>query len=313
MAKKILGLNFGRIKGNCKKFLTAAMEAAEAEARARGEEVEFEVIDMIKKNITHCIGCGACSRMLQSGKQQIKCIQKDDYEAVSDAVLAADGIIVAAPVYVLASVGQMKNFIDRFGPAHDKAYMLFENELREDTEGFVPLNEDCLKRHLVSYISVGGATTQNWVSYGLPAMNLFGMSLNMKVVDQLDAYGSYVPDRQLMLIEQSEKMGRRMVDSLNKKNTEITWESDPGTCPVCHCNEVTMLGGNRVSCPICGIYGDLKVVDGEIKAVFSEKEQARSRLKFTGVLEHQVELNRKDRYPKFDEYVAKFRAIQDEI
>lgn len=36
-------------------------------------------------------------------------------------------------------------------------------------------------------------------------------------------------------------------------------------------------------------------------------------MKFTGVMEHQVELNRRDRYPKFDEYVAKFRAMQDEM
>ena len=36
-------------------------------------------------------------------------------------------------------------------------------------------------------------------------------------------------------------------------------------------------------------------------------------MKFTGVLEHQVEQRRKDRYPRFDEYVAKFRAMQDEM
>lgn len=311
--KKILGLNFGRVNGNCRKFLNAAMDAAKKEAENKGEEIEFEIVNAMKLKIAHCIGCGYCSRKLQDGKSMISCVQKDDYEGLSDKVLAADGIILAAPVYVLGPTGQLKNFIDRFGPAHDKAYMLFENALREDTPGDVPLPKDCLKRHLVSYISVGGATTQNWVSYGLPGMNLFGMSLNMKVVDQLDAYGSYVPDRQKMLLAQSEQMGRRMVDSLDKKTSEITWESDPGVCPVCHCKEVTMLGHNKVSCPICGSYGELKEVDGEIKAVFTQKEQDRSRLKFTGVMEHQVELNRRDRYPKFDEYVARFRAMQDEM
>lgn len=74
-----------------------------------------------------------------------------------------------------------------------------------------------------------------------------------------------------------------------------------------------MMGHNKISCPICGIYGELKMVDGEIKAVYSKEQQDRSRLKFTGVMEHQVELNRRDRYPKFDEYVAKFRAMQDEM
>lgn len=308
MAKKILGLNFGRVNGNCKMFLTAALEAAKAEG------AEVELIDTIKLKITHCIGCGACSRMLQGGKEQISCIQKDDYEPLADAVLAADAIIVAAPVYVLQPTGQLMNFVHRFGPAHDKAYMLFENELRKETGG-VELNPDCLKRHLVSYISVGGATTPNWVSYGIPGMNLFGMSINMKVVDQLNAYGSYQPDRKKMLLAESERIGRHMVEAMDQKTSEIKWESEPGVCPSCHCNEMTIdpNGSTKVSCPICGIYGEIKIVDGKLKVEFTEAELRRSRLRFTGVLEHQVEQGRKDRYPNFDRYVEKFTALQDEM
>lgn len=306
--KKVLSLNFGRANGNCKKLLTEAMNAA----RAAGGEVTL--IDAMKLNIKECIGCGACSRVLQSGKGQITCCQKDDFEMVSDAVLAADAIIVAAPVYVLAPTGKLKNFIDRFGPAHDKAYMLFENELRKDNGG-EELNPDCLKRHLVSYISVGGATTPHWVSYGIPGMNLFGMSLNMKVVDQLDAYAAYVPDNQKRLMAESASMGKRIVESLDKKTSEITWESEPGICPVCHCKEMTLdeSGSDSVCCPICGIYGKIGIEDGKIKITFSKEEQEKSRLKFSGVLEHQVEQGRKDRYLKFDEYVEKFRAMQDEM
>ena len=304
MKKKVLGLNFGRVNGNCKKFLSRAI----SEAAAAGAQTE--IIDTMKLEIKHCIGCGSCSRNLQSGKGQIRCCLKDDYEMVSDAVLAADAIIVAAPVYVLAPTGQFKNFIDRFGPAHDKAYMLFENELRKDTGG-EELNPDCLKRHLVSYISVGGATTSHWVSYGLPGMNLFGMSLNMKVVDQLDAYAAYVPDNHERLLEKSARIGQRIVEALELKNDQITWESEPGVCPVCHCKEMTINGTSKVCCPICGIYGTLKMDGEQVTVEFSEEEQNRSRLKFTGVLEHQVEQGRKDRYPKFDEYVEKFRQIQE--
>lgn len=306
MRKKVLGLNFGRVNGNCKKFLAEALDAAKAAG------AETQMIDTIKLDIKPCIGCGSCSRKLESGKGQIECCQKDDYEMLSDAVLAADAIIVAAPVYVLAPTGQFKNFVDRFGPAHDKAYMLFENELRKDTGG-EELNPDCLKRHLVSYISVGGATTPHWVSYGIPGMNLFGMSLNMKVVDQLDAYGAYVPDIQKKLLEKSKHIGTRIVEALDLKNHEITWESDPGVCPVCHCKEVTLNGTDQVCCPVCGIYGTLEADGGKVHVTFSEAEQSRSRLKFTGVLEHQVEQGRKDRYPRFDAYVEKFKAMQEEM
>ena len=154
---KLLALNFGRVKAQCKEFLEVAVESA----RQADPNVEIEVIDTIKLKINRCLGCGACSRMLEGGKEQIRCVQKDDYEELANKVLEADAIIVAAPVYVLAPEGSVKDFIDRFGPAHDKAYMLFENALREEgvAEGKVPLEPNCLKRHLVSYISVGGAST----------------------------------------------------------------------------------------------------------------------------------------------------------
>ena len=66
---KVLGLNFGRVNGECKKYLNIALE----EAKAAGAETE--IIDTVTKKINRCIGCGACSRMLESGKQQIRCIQ----------------------------------------------------------------------------------------------------------------------------------------------------------------------------------------------------------------------------------------------
>ena len=309
---KLLGLNFGRNKGQCKEFLNIAIE----QAKQADPSVEVEVIDTITLKINRCLGCGACSRMLESGKQQISCIQKDDYEMISDKVLEADAIIVAAPVYVLAPVGSLKDFVDRFGPAHDKAYMLFENALREDgkDEGMVPLNPNCLKRHLVSYISVGGATTPHWVSFGISQLNLFGMSLNMKVVDQINIHGVYRDEeRKARAVSESERLGRRIVESLPKKNSEITWESEPGICPVCHCNEMTLNGTDTVCCPICGIYGTLKMDGHKVSVEFTEEEMKRSRLNLPGVLEHQIELGRKPRYPKFDEYLARFLEQVDEL
>ena len=48
--------------------------------------------------------------------------------------------------------------------------------------------------------------------------------------------------------------------------------------------------GTGVECPVCGIRGELSVVDGKIKVVFSEKEQKRSRLFYAGKLEHSTEI-----------------------
>ncbi len=307
---KLLGLNFGRVKGQCKEFLDIAIE----NARQADPDLEIEVIDTIKLKINRCLGCGACSRMLEGGVEQIRCIQKDDYEDLANKVLAADAIIVAAPVYVLAPVGSLKDFIDRFGPAHDKAYMLFENELRKEgaAEGKVELEHNCLKRHLVSYISVGGATTPHWVSFGISQLNLFGMSMNMKVVDQVNVFGCYRdPEKKVQKTKECEHLGRRIVESLPLKNSEITWESEPGVCPVCHCNEMTLNGTDTVCCPICGIYGTLKMDGHKVTVEFTEEEKRRSRLNLAGVLEHQEELGRKPRYPKYDEWLAMFQEKVD--
>ena len=59
---KVLGLNFGRINGECKKYLNIALE----EAKAAGAETE--IIDTVTKKINRCIGCGACSRMPESSR-----------------------------------------------------------------------------------------------------------------------------------------------------------------------------------------------------------------------------------------------------
>lgn len=294
---KVLGLNFGRAKGNCMYFLEQAMDAAAAQG------AETEVIQMINKKIGRCIGCGSCSRALERG-DDIACVVKDDYEAISDAVLAADAVIVAAPVYVLAPTGQLKNFIDRFGPAHDMAYMMFENELRKDT-GKKPLPDNCFKRHYVSYISVGGATTDHWVSMGLAGLQLFGMSLNMKAVDMVNVTGAYIPASREKFSAQCVKLGQRTAQAIGKAYRDVEWAGDPGICPVCHTGLMMLGKTTAVTCPVCGIHGVIRVEGDELKVDFSEEEKFRSRMNLTGVIEHQAEIGRKDRYPDYEEYVKK--------
>ena len=44
---------------------------------------------------------------------------------------------------------------------------------------------------------------------------------------------------------------------------------------------------------MCGIAGELQVVDGKIEVSFSEAEQQRSRLRWDGKLEHSTEIKTK--------------------
>lgn len=282
---KVLGLSFGRTM-KCSEIL---VKEALFKAKEAGADVEF--ISTINMNIQHCKGCGACSAGRDNGKQ-IKCIIKDDYEILEQAVLDADAIIVAAPVYAVAPVGQLKNFIDRFGPAHDRAALVAEQNKRIEA-GSELLDERSFKDRYLGLISVGGASTQNWVSLGLPTMNLFAFSLMMKVVGQIDAYDMGRTANPLFdedLMNRVGELGRRVTEAVGKPYDKVEWYGEEGICPVCHCNLVTLNKTTTVECPICGITGKLTVEGDKLNVEFSKEQQNRARGTANGLQEHYDEI-----------------------
>jgi hypothetical protein len=116
-------------------------------------------------------------------------------------------------------------------------------------------------------------------------------SIQLEVIDQMMVMGTNIIEGQVLLndaaMERAHKLGRNVGAVMGKSTAEMKWQGDePGTCPVCHGNEITITGKNPVQCPICGIYGELQVVNGEIKITFSEEEKKRSRLTIAGKMEH---------------------------
>ena len=70
------------------------------------EGFELEVIQLADLEIRYCTGCGFC---MEKGK----CWIDDDHRQVTEKLLAAQGIILASPVYFFSVTGQMKTFLDR--------------------------------------------------------------------------------------------------------------------------------------------------------------------------------------------------------
>ena len=68
--------------------------------------IEMEEIHLGRQRIEYCTGCGLCIR---SGD----CWIKDDHGELVEKLLAADGIILASPVFFFHVTAQMKAFIDR--------------------------------------------------------------------------------------------------------------------------------------------------------------------------------------------------------
>ncbi len=70
------------------------------------EGFDLEVINLTTHHIEYCTGCAFC---IEKGG----CWIDDDHWKIVEELLAADGIILASPVYFLHVTGQMKTFIDR--------------------------------------------------------------------------------------------------------------------------------------------------------------------------------------------------------
>ncbi|WP_455593271.1 flavodoxin family protein [Bacteroides sp.] len=102
MSKKVLIISASPRKGGnsdtlCDQFMQGAHEA--------GHQVEK--IFLRNKKVNYCTGCGSCYN------QSKPCPQKDDTAAIIEAMIAADVIVMATPVYFYTMDAQMKTLIDR--------------------------------------------------------------------------------------------------------------------------------------------------------------------------------------------------------
>jgi NAD(P)H-dependent FMN reductase len=102
--KKILTISTSPRKGA--NADTAMHEVAEA-ARAAGAEVTELAFHDLK--INYCLGCGFCKQPGNAGK----CVQKDDMQAILDALQTCDGVAFSTGVYFGTVSAQAKTVVDR--------------------------------------------------------------------------------------------------------------------------------------------------------------------------------------------------------
>ncbi|MBM4038332.1 MAG: flavodoxin family protein [Planctomycetes bacterium] len=104
----ILGSPHG-LKGNTGKVLDALIAAA----KGRGADVTLFPLAELK--VEPCRACDTCHK---TGK----CPTRDDFNTIKEAMLAADGVVLASPNYIFSVSGQMKCLFDRCcGPLHLQA------------------------------------------------------------------------------------------------------------------------------------------------------------------------------------------------
>lgn len=71
------------------------------------KDLQINQIDTSKVSVSPCIACEKC-------KQHHKCIFNDDTNSVIDAIVDADAVIFATPVYWWGITSQLKLIIDKF-------------------------------------------------------------------------------------------------------------------------------------------------------------------------------------------------------
>ena len=91
-------------KSTTLRLVQAALEGA----KAGGADVDL--VDVCDLDIKYCTGCQVC---FKTGE----CIHKDDFKALYDKILAADGLVWGSPNYLQMVTAQLKTFIDRMADA----------------------------------------------------------------------------------------------------------------------------------------------------------------------------------------------------
>lgn len=318
---KVLGLSFGRKGENCDILVKEALLGA----KSIGAEISF--ISTAGKTIQPCNGCFACI-FLREKTGRAGCVIKDDMAAIDNAILDADAVIISAPVYSCGPNGKMKCLIDRMGLSHDIAFATGINKRRiaEGKSGEELLDPRLLKDRFMGLISVGGATDEGWTSMGLPNMHLIAFSMQMPVIDHYNVYDMNITVNPVLnekLMERIHLLGQNVASAIGAPKEEAEWKGDrQGICPACHNDLLTIKEGTNIECPICGMRGNLSIVDGMIKADFPESEFEHSRMRFGGVHEHYVELSSiqeripeeiKDKIPTIKDRLSKYDDIRSEF
>ena len=109
----VLGLQGSpRKKGNTNFLLNTFMEEVESQG------ARTHIIDVCKKNIHPCIGCGVCE------KKGFCAIDNDDMREIYPLLRAADVIIAATPIYFYSTTSQLKTLIDRCQTLWSRKYAL---------------------------------------------------------------------------------------------------------------------------------------------------------------------------------------------
>jgi len=175
---------------NTLKLLNAALEGA-AEAGA-----ETELINVAKLKIKYCTACNSCHK---TGV----CAIKDDYQAVLEKLMSADGIILSSPDYISNVTAQLKTLFDR-------SPMVIHEQSFDGKYGF-------------SLTTAGSGGDE--IEFVLGIMNRFLSHSGGTAIGDVGCSASQGPSAMEAAMKRSHDMGKDLVSAIGEKRQYPEQES----------------------------------------------------------------------------------------
>lgn len=174
-------------------------------AMGKESDVSIEKIALTEANISPCKGCNACQKLN-------KCVQRDGMDIVHDKIIAADVIILAAPIFCMGIAAQAKMLIDRAQVFTSRKYVLKLPVVPPERKG----------KRLGVFLSTAG---QNW-SYvfdaAIPSVKCFNNVIEVKDRDIRYLMINHVDEKGAILSHptakaDAEKLGRDVITEIKQR------------------------------------------------------------------------------------------------
>ena len=276
---KILGVSGGTKDGNndamCREALMGVKEVC--------PDAEIEIIRLLDCELKPCTGCIACVGKIMQGKEST-CILKDDFAWLRDKLLDADGVIFTIPIFEKRATGQFLTLQDRFaGPAHDRGMNTVCKMIAEKTGNEGPDMRLFRDDKFVSFIGIGGS---DWMTRISADFHNFAMVPMWKVVDDVIfswSKGIALEDEK---VAKCHEVGVNIAKVCSRPDA-YQYKGDSGICPHCHSRNFYLNDDStKAVCEVCGIVGDLKIVDGKVTFTFTDEAETHAHDILSGKMMH---------------------------
>lgn len=212
----------------------------------------------------------------------------DDRPFMLDQIMEADAIILGAPCMTRTLPWEVKRFQDStLGPFQD---VTMAKRLVDTGKGDL-VDQRIFKPRVLALVTLGGASTTEWAPFTLPLLHQVFFPLGAQIIDQMQVFGTGVPDSFLCngeAVARAEELGRNLAQQARATmEGEATYVGPRGMCPVCHLSMFNFVGREAVDCATCGAKGRMGVgEDGKVVFVTDADGESFSVLRRSGLEKH---------------------------